>query len=128
MVLRPHERSPVQHNRHDYMSSHTHNFDNWPFPDDVQTITYCTAKVAHEHFPALQVSHDHDGDWQFLDATTDELCECVLLCLGCVYERDPTLSEIADLPRGWGACRPTIGAAWERWEKPPEADDGDESE
>jgi len=109
------------------MSAHTHSFAAWPFPDDVHTATYCTAKVAREGFPVLYVSHDHDGDWQFLDATTDAPGERVLLCLGCVYERDASLSEVADLPSGWGAFRPSIGAPWERWENPPEADEGDES-
>jgi hypothetical protein len=108
------------------MSEHTHHFDTWPFPDNLQTLSYCTAKVACENFPVLQVAHDHDGDWQFLDATTDEPGECVLLCLGCVYERDSTLSEIADLPRGWGAFRSAVGATWERWQKPLETDEGDE--
>lgn len=108
------------------MPEHIHSFNTWPFPDDVQSVAYCTAKIARERFPVLQVSHDHDGDWQFLDATTDEPGECVLLCLGCVYERDSTLSEVADLPRGWSAFRPSLVATWERWENPPEADDGDE--
>nr|WP_233410612.1 DUF4262 domain-containing protein [Rugamonas sp. CCM 8940] len=46
-----------------------------------------------------------------------------MLCLGCVYERDATLAQIGDLPRGWSAYRICIGADWERWEKSPEADD-----
>lgn len=108
------------------MSDHTHAFSDWPFPDAVNTVTYTTAKVAHQDFAVLQVSHDNDGDWQFLDATTEEPGECVLLCLGCVYERDPTLAQISDLPSGWSAFRPHVGAAWERWENPCEDDSGDE--
>ena len=109
------------------MSDHTHHFASWPFTEHVGTISYCTANVARAGFPVLRVTHDHDGDWQCLDATTDDPGECVLLCLGCVYERDATLSAIADLPQGWSAFRPYIGATWERWEKPDE-DDEDESE
>jgi hypothetical protein len=86
----------------------------------------CTSRVAHERFAVLQVSHDWDGDWQFLDATSDELGEPVLLCMGCVFERDPSLREIADLPLGWSAFRPAVGDPWERWEKEPEdAEDDD---
>jgi len=108
------------------LSTHTHSFPHWPFSDAVDTVTYCTEKVVHRRFPVLQVAHDWDGDWQFLDATTEEPGDCVLLCLGCVYERDSTLAQISDLPRGWGAFRPYVGAAWERWEKPPEADPREE--
>jgi hypothetical protein len=108
------------------MATHTHTFTQWPFADAVDTATYSTAKVAREGLPVLQVAHDWDGDWQFLDATTDEPGECLLLCLGCVYERDRSLAEISDLPRGWGAFRPYVGAQWERWEKPVEADPREE--
>ena len=52
--------------------------------------------------------------------------ECVLLCFGCVYERDPTLAKVSDLPRGWSAYRKEIGAAWERWEASHEKLDEDE--
>ena len=105
------------------MSQHTHAFPHWPFPEAMDAITFCTAKVAHEQFPVLQVAHDHDGEWQFLDATTDQPGECVLLCFGCVYQSDATLAEISDLPRGWGAFRQEVGAEWERWEKPVEEDE-----
>jgi hypothetical protein len=110
------------------MAEHTHHFEHWPFPDDADTISYCTGKVAHENFPVRRVTHDHDGDWQFLDATTDDPGEPVLVCLGCVFERDATLSDIADLPRGWCAYRAAIGEDWECWEKPLEADEDDEHE
>lgn len=76
--------------------------------------------MAREGHVVRLVSHDADGDWQFLDATTDEPGECVMLCLGCVFERDPTLAQIADLPRGWSAFRAEAGAPWERWEKEAE--------
>ena len=102
------------------MSQHTHNFSAWPFSVPVETITFCTAKVAHQGYPALLASHDHNGDWQFLDDTADEPGECVLLCFGCMYQRDTTLAEISDLPAGWSAARAQLGANWERWEQLPE--------
>jgi hypothetical protein len=105
------------------MSQHTHEFPNWPFQVAVNTATYSTAKIVRDGLPVLRVSHDHDGDWQFLDATTEEPGECVLRCFGCVFESDATLAEISDLPRGWSAFREEVGADWERWEDPPEEDD-----
>lgn len=76
--------------------------------------------------PVLQVSHDWEGDWQFLDATTEQPEDCVILCLGCVYEKDQTLSQIADLPAGWSAWRTQVGGAWERGENPPYDESDDE--
>jgi hypothetical protein len=107
------------------MSDHTHHFQDWPFPCPVNAVAYCTARVARDRFPVLRVSHDMDGDWQFLDATTDEPGECVLLCLGCVLERDPTLAQISDLPAGWSAYRSETGAEWERWQKEDESDEAE---
>jgi hypothetical protein len=105
------------------MSQHIHKFSDWPFPCPENNVAFCTAKVAREQIPVLQVSHDAEGDWQCLDATTEDPGECVLMCLGCVVERDPTLLQISDLPPGWSAYRAQVGAAWERWQKPVEEDD-----
>jgi hypothetical protein len=108
------------------MSNHTHEFSRWPFGDPVNTISYCTAKVVRDGFPVLQVSHDRDGDWQFLDATTERPEDCVIVCLGCVFERDATLEQIADLPSGWSAWRSAIGGTWTREEDPPISEGGNE--
>ena len=96
------------------MSAHTHDFPDWPFQAAVNTLTYCTVKVASDGFPVLQVSHDEDGDWQFIDATTEEPGECALLCFGCIYQRDASLAALSDLPRGWTAVREAVGADWVR--------------
>jgi hypothetical protein len=68
--------------------------------------------------PVLAVSHDEDGDWQFLCGTTLRSEDCKLVCLGCAFQRDFSLAEIADLPRGWQAVRDHVGGPWERL--PPE--------
>lgn len=108
------------------MTEHTHSFTHWPFADKISAAAFCTGKVFHERFPVLQVAHDTNGDWQFLDATSDDLGEPVLVCLGCIFERDPSLAEIADLPRGWNAFREHPGAQWERWEKEDDEDEADD--
>lgn len=110
------------------MTAHTHDFPDWPFPDPISTAAFCTDKVAREDFDVLQVAHDVNGDWQFLDGTTDEPGECVMLCLGCIFEKHPDMAAIADLPRGWGAYREAAGAEWERWELEPEEDEDDDEE
>lgn len=103
------------------MSEHTHQFSHWPFDSAINTVSICTAKVARDGFPVLQVSHDLEGDWQFLDATTELPEEPMVLCLGCVFERDPSLAQIANLPIGWSAWRIAVGAAWSREQNPESA-------
>jgi hypothetical protein len=107
------------------MSKHTHQFAHWPFAAAVNTASICTAKVARDRFPVLQVSHDWEGDWQFLDATTEEPQEPMVLCLGCVFERDQTLAQIAELPIGWSAWRTAVGAPWSKEQNPPESEHED---
>lgn len=110
------------------MTAHTHDFPDWPFLDPISTATFCTEKVAHEDSDVLHVVHDFNGDWQFLDGTTDEPGECVMLCLGCIFEKHADMVAIAGLPRGWAACRDVVGAEWERYELDPDdnQDDGKE--
>lgn len=110
------------------MTEHTHDFSDWPFADAVQTVSFCTADVAQRRLPALRVSHDLEGDWQFLDATTEDPGEPTLLCLGCVFESDRTLAEVSDLLPGWSAYREHLGAPWERWQQEPECQQEDASE
>lgn len=76
--------------------------------------------------PILYVSHDEDGDWQFLcggehpDGGPDG---ALMACLGCTIAGDPSLNAIAGL--GWGqqAIRESAEAPWRsaaedsRWQR-----------
>ncbi|MCD2165537.1 hypothetical protein [Comamonas koreensis] len=97
------------------------------FADAHNTASFSTTKVVREHLPVLMVSHDADGAWQFLDATTDEPGDALLVCMACIYERDQTLEQIADLPLV-SAWRQEVGGTWERAENPPEDDDEDDDQ
>jgi hypothetical protein len=88
---------------------------DWPFddPSDVATIT--TTKVLDEGHPILLVTHDDDdGAWQFLCGTTNDPEDGRVVGLGCMYERDPSIGELADLPLGWRAWRESPVASWRR--------------
>jgi hypothetical protein len=67
-----------------------------------------------EGSPILLVSHDEEGNWQFLCGTTNKPSDGALVCLGNILVRDGTLTEVADLPEGWMAERTMIGEAWLR--------------
>jgi|RhiMethySRZTD1v2_1073278.scaffolds.fasta_scaffold3796832_1 hypothetical protein len=106
---------------------HEHDFrkSEWPFADPVNAVAISTVQVFRQGLPIRRVSHDQDGDWQVLCGTTVDVKDAIVVCLGCAYQRDMTIGELADLPLGWTAWRDHVGGPWEREEKPPDEDDAD---
>src|SRR4051812_47546917 len=94
------------------VSPHGHAFDHstWPFSDPMNAVAITTKRVFHESYPILLISHDSDGDWQVLCGTTTESEQAIVICLGCAYERDKTIGQVADLPRGWSAWRADVNS------------------
>jgi hypothetical protein len=82
---------------------------------------FTTKQIARGDEPVLHVSHDQDGDWQFLPFTTPNDKDASIIHIGHLLERDSSLSEVMDLPLGWHAYRKEIGDAWTR-EKCSDAD------
>jgi hypothetical protein len=88
--------------------------EGWPFSDTPNTASITTRQVL-EGAPILLVTHDaEDGGWQFLCGTTNDPANARVVGLGRMFERDPTLGELADLPEGWRARRTSPGRAWQR--------------
>ena len=100
------------------LSAHRHEFADWPFPWPVDTGVFTTTRVLEDKLPVLMVSHDENGDWQFLCGTTNDSAHCRLICMGCALELDKTLVEVADLPTGWIAFRDRIGGPWNKAPEP----------
>jgi len=98
------------------MDSHSHNFGliDWPFADSTSSGSFTTDGVLRRGLPIVLVSHEEDGDWQFLCDTPNDERECILVCLGCMLERDQSLALVADLPRGWVAWRDEASFPWQR--------------
>jgi hypothetical protein len=93
---------------------------DWPFEDPPNTAAVTTRAVVEEHAPVLLVTHDRDdGSWQFLSGGPVTPAEGRVVGLGRMCGLDPTLFEIADLPEGWRAWRPEVGAAWQRMPAQP---------
>lgn len=81
------------------------------------TISFSCTHVYNEGKEILFVSHDDDGDWQFLCGDNNHEDENgVLLCLGHITEMDSSVNEIADLPTGFAAERKSKKDIWERFE------------
>ena len=86
----------------------------WPFEDPPNVATITVRQVVHGGQPILLVARDaDDGGWQFLTGGPFDVADALVVSLGGMASRDPTLAELADLPPGWQAVRPRVGAAWE---------------
>jgi hypothetical protein len=91
--------------------------DNWPFSDPPNVATITTTKVLDEGHPILLVTHEEDdGARQFLCGTANDPGDCGVVGLDCIYNRDPGVAELSDLPLGWRAWRDTAGSPWQREE------------
>jgi hypothetical protein len=65
--------------------------------------------------PILHVSHDQEGDWQFLCGGThdeDDDDPAAIVCLSHVVALDASLNELADLGEDYEAWRDTSQAPW----------------
>jgi hypothetical protein len=106
----------------DTIEKHGHTFpeSEWPFSDPTNTVAISTVRVFQDSYPILRVSHDLDGDWQVLCDTTVDTAHAIIVCLGCAFQKDNTIGQVADLPRGWTAYRDFVGGLWTREQKPDE--------
>ena len=95
------------------------SLSRWQFPDPPHTSSYLSKSVHEKLEPVTYVSHDENGDWQFLGDKMSEGGGPVLSCLHHPIDDDPSLEELHDLPLNWYATRKRPGSRWERFEHPP---------
>ena len=75
------------------------------------TVRQVLAGVA----PILFVAHDaDDGCWQFLSGETACEEDARVVALRRIWQLDPSISALADLPPGWEASRPSPDLPWRR--------------
>ncbi|MBS0659581.1 MAG: DUF2314 domain-containing protein [Verrucomicrobia bacterium] len=88
--------------------------DPWPFDQPPHCASFTTRQVLADDEPILFVSHDADDHgWQFIGSSAEEE-DCRLVCLESMVRRDPSVLELADLPPGWHATRPSPSSPWKR--------------
>jgi hypothetical protein len=93
---------------------------NRKFPDPPHTGVFLSESVHNGSETVTYVSHDSDdGAWQFLGNSMADGGGPVLSCFHHPIDRDPSLSELADLPLGWCAERTKVGEPWIRRRKHP---------
>lgn len=116
---------PVDQRFWDSTRQDSERFPDWKFPDKPHTKVFISKAVKEHKEWITYVTHDlSDGAWQMVGETGIESGGPELACLHHMVEKDPTLTELADLPKGWFAERQAPGEPWERFESDPE--DADE--
>lgn len=84
----------------------------WPFNDARTCAALTMRQVMDGKEPILLVVHDDDGDWQFIGTSNALEENAAIVGLGNIYDLDPSIGELADLPLGWQAVRERRGAPW----------------
>jgi hypothetical protein len=93
-------------------------FQDWEGSEDVLDNYPCIfRKVDPSRYPVLLVTHDDDGDWQFLCNTTNDTEDARVVCLQYFVENHPSVTELADLLMGWQAMRVSPDQPWKRARK-----------
>lgn len=110
----------------DTVEQHEHDFpeSEWPFSEPENVAAISTVQVFRRGFPILRVTHDADGDWQILCGTTSDSEDGIVVCLGCAYQHDKSIGELADLPPGWFAWRESVESPWLREIRAADDDEG----
>jgi hypothetical protein len=74
---------------------------NWPFEQPRNLAVLTVRQVLDGSQPVLYVSHDaDDGGWQCLTGFAVEEGDAKMVSLGSMVLRDPSLAQLADLPKG----------------------------
>ena len=92
--------------------------NTWKFEDQKNTAVFATVEIICEGKPVLYVSHDEDGDWQFLGSEGASYAQAMLVSLSSVVAGDESIEELYDLPVGWIAQRENVKENWSRKKKP----------
>ena len=87
--------------------------NEFKFKDPENKACFTCDHVLSRERPILYVSHDSEGDWQFLcgqDDHTDENAK--IISLRQATEIDQTINDLYEMPVGVGADRKTVKDKW----------------
>jgi hypothetical protein len=88
---------------------------DWPFDQPPNCAVITLRQIVDGSQPILRVTHDSDDHgWQFLAIDDARVEDAAVVSLQTILNVDPSLVEVADLPPGWHAWRPSITDAWMR--------------
>ncbi len=89
-------------------------FPSKKFNEPLNTAVFTTVHVMKEQSPIVWVSHELDGDWQFMgnEPIEDYIKIAMVVCLEEIIKVDKSVLKVADLPMGYCATRETRSDKW----------------
>lgn len=85
---------------------------NFPFNDAPNTATIACSHIVEDGKPILFVSRGEDGMWQFLCGESHDPDEARIVSLEQVFELDPSIGDLNDMPLGYYVERPSQDKDW----------------
>ena len=82
------------------------------FKEDPNLATFTCIHVMSKEKPILYVSHDEDGDWQFLCGDNHTTDEARIISLYEAYKLDNSISKLANMKFGKIAERTDAQSDW----------------
>lgn len=82
------------------------------FKEPKDSLCISCIHIVDEKAPILFVSHEDDGEWQFLCGSRHHESEVHVLSLSEIVDIDPTVNELCEMQRGVYARRDFIGDRW----------------
>lgn len=90
--------------------------NDWPFDEREDVSVYTSPTIVAGDAWIGHVVHDaSDGSWRFHppQPTTDRPADAIVVTLRELWQLDPSIGDLADMPLGWAATRRSPAAAWE---------------
>ena len=88
---------------------------DWPFEDPPNAAVITTRGIMDgTEWIALVSIDEEGGEWQFIGPSGARMEEAVVVALHRVFDQDPGIAELADLPMGWRAWREGPDLPWKR--------------
>ncbi|MGB1219410.1 MAG: hypothetical protein ACPG4W_06510 [Flavobacteriales bacterium] len=83
------------------------------FSESKNKAVFSCSHVIDEKNPILYISHDQEGDWQFLCGNNNHTIEhSKFISLENAVDLDNTLNQLFEMPIGFGTERKKIGEKW----------------
>ena len=74
--------------------------EDWPFAEAPNLAIITVRAIIDDGAPILFVSHDEDGDWQFLAGADVSEEDARVVGLRRIWRTDPSIGDLADLTEG----------------------------
>jgi hypothetical protein len=94
---------------------------SWPFTDPENVAVLTLSDIVDGKTRIMRVLRDEKYGWLFVDERdVINRADTVDVSLKDVFELDPSVGELADLPCGWAAWRDAANQPWQRVDSRPE--------